>query len=98
MSEAAKAKGKGLGIVVILIFVGICMLVPVWQSAVTAGIQSRIEKTKTNIVYLSERKIVEKGLIARRTTPEYLIEQASVQNINFTQISDTFDVTVASAH
>lgn len=97
MGKALRAKGKSFGIVVILVFVGLCMLVPVWQSAVSAGITSKIERSKSNIVYLSEKQIVEKGQIARRTTPEYLIEQASVQNINFTQISDTVDVTVASA-
>lgn len=96
MGRETKAKGKSFSIVVILIFVGLCMLVPVWQSAVSAGIHSKIERSKANIMYLSEKQIVEKGQIARRTTPEYLIEQASVQNINFTQIRDSIDVTVAS--
>ncbi|MCR4676660.1 MAG: hypothetical protein K5634_05465 [Sphaerochaetaceae bacterium] len=97
MNETMNKNRKSLAIVIILLIVGFCMLIPVWQSAVSTGISSKMEESRENIIALNEKKMSVKGSIARKTTPEFLIEQASVQNINFTQISESTNVTVASA-
>lgn len=80
---------KGL-IVVTILFINFCLIIPVWQSAANSQLRWRLAQSEQQLSEKEEQKLVLSASIAARTTPEYLIEQSIVQNINFTQInSDT---------
>ena len=83
----AKSSGKVIGIVVAVIVIGMCLVVPVWQSAVNTELEMRISSVRNEISGYETSKMALRADIANLTTPEYIVEAAIRQNINFTQIS-----------
>jgi cell division protein FtsL len=84
-------------IVVTILFINVCLLVPVWQSARNSQLRMSLARTEQELREREEEKMVLSASIARKTTPEYLIEQAAVQNIVFTQIGAETSSFVARA-
>ena len=85
-------------IVLTILFINICLLVPVWQSARNSQLRMEIARTEQQLQEREEEKMVLSASIARKTTPEYLIEQSAVQNIVFTQIGAEASSLVARAN
>ena len=84
-------------IVMTILFINTCLLIPVWQSARHTQLNREIALTEQLLREKEEEKMVLSASIARKTTPEYLIEQAAVQNIVFTQIGTETSSLVARA-
>jgi len=91
-TSEGKSKGKVFLITVAMFAVGICLVVPVWQSAVHTQLVARINGIQAKISSYERTRMTVQADIAHRTTPEYLIEQAVHQNINFARITDTTSV------
>ncbi|MCQ2398420.1 MAG: hypothetical protein MJ052_03860 [Sphaerochaetaceae bacterium] len=83
-------------VIVVAAVLTVCLFVPVWQSAVCAQLSRSIEIADRNIALMEEQGLILKSRIAKQMTPEYLIEQASVRNISFSQIESAYSTTVAS--
>ena len=60
-----------------VVFLGLCMLVPVWQSSVSAGLSYKINALNTNISALSRQSTEVKAQIANITNPENMVRMAS---------------------
>ena len=73
-------------IVITILFINICLLIPVWQSARNSQLRWELAQSEKQLKEKEEQKMVLNASIAKKTTPEYLIEQAAVQNIVFKQI------------
>lgn len=87
MSNETRSTGKVICTVISVLVIGICIVVPVWQSAVNAQLVSKISNVQAEIFgYETSRMRIEAD-IAKRTTPEYIVEAAIRQNINFSQIA-----------
>jgi len=84
-------------IVLTILFINICLLVPVWQSARNSQLRTELARTEQQLQEREEQKMILSASIARKTTPEYLIEQSAVQNIVFTQIGSDASSLVARA-
>lgn len=91
------SRGERLLIVVTILFINVCLMVPVWQSARNSQLKREIAQTEQQLQEMEEERMVLSASIARKTTPEYLIEQAAVQNIVFTQIGADASSLVARA-
>ena len=83
-------------IVITILFINICLLIPVWQSAVNSQLRWKLAQTEEELKEKEEQKMVLVANIAKQTTPEYLIEQSIMQNITFTQISSETSSLIAS--
>ena len=83
-------------IVVTILFINICLLVPVWQSAVNSQLRWKLAQTEDELKEKEEQKMVLVANIAKQTTPEYLIEQSATQNLVFTQINTETSSLIAS--
>lgn len=95
MNTESRIKGKIVLIFAAALLVGICLVVPVWQSAVNAALVSSIGAVRSDISAFEGIKMALEADIAHHTTPEYLISEAVRQNINFTQISNSSTVALA---
>lgn len=82
-------------IVITILFINICLLIPVWQSARNSQLRWELAQSEKQLKEKEEQKMVLNASIAKKTTPEYLIEQASVQNIVFKQIDAQVSALVA---
>lgn len=83
-------------IVVTILFINICLLIPVWQSAVNSQLRWKLAQTEEELKEKEEQKMVLVANIAKQTTPEYLIEQSATQNLVFTQINGESSSLIAS--
>lgn len=90
-------KAERFLIVLTILFINVCLLIPVWQSARHTQLNREIALTEQLLREKEEEKMVLSASIARKTTPEYLIEQAAVRNIVFTQIGTDTSTLVARA-
>lgn len=83
-------------VVLTIIFINLCLLIPVWQSAVNSQLRFKLAQTEQELREKEEQKMVLIANIAKQTTPEYLIEQSLMKNIIFTQISSETSSLIAS--
>ena len=83
-------------VVITIIFINLCLLIPVWQSAVNSQLRFELARSEQELREKEEQKMVLIANIAKQTTPEYLIEQSIMQNITFTQISSETSSLIAS--
>ena len=83
-------------VVITILFINLCLLIPVWQSAVNSQLRFKLAQTEEELKEKEEQKMVILANIARQTTPEYLIEQSLIQNLVFTQISSETSSLIAS--
>ena len=83
-------------VVITIIFINLCLLIPVWQSAVNSQLRFELARSEQELREKEEQKMVLIANIAKQTTPEYLIEQSIMQNITFTQISSENSSLIAS--
>lgn len=83
-------------IVVTILFINICLIIPVWQSAVNSQLRWKLAQTEEELKEKEEQKMVLVANIAKQTTPEYLIEQSATQNLVFTQINVETSSLIAS--
>lgn len=83
-------------IVVTILFINICLLIPVWQSAINSQLRWKLAQTEEELKEKEEQKMVLVANIAKQTTPEYLIEQSATQNLVFTQINTETSLLIAS--
>ena len=83
-------------VVITIIFINLCLLIPVWQSAVNSQLRFKLAQTEQELREKEEQKMVLIANIAKQTTPEYLIEQSIMQNIVFTQITSETSSLIAS--
>ena len=89
MKVESKSRGKVFLVIAAVLIIAICLVVPVWQSAVNSQLGTKISSAQREISSLESQKMAIQADIAHHTTPEYLIEQAVAQNINFNKTSDT---------
>jgi len=87
MSSDTRSTGKVICTVISVLVIGICIVVPVWQSAVNSQLESKISSVQAEIFGYETSKMRIEADIAKRTTPEYIVEAAIRQNINFSQIA-----------
>ena len=92
-----KTRAEKAMIVMTILFINICLLIPVWQAARNSQLRLELAGTEQQLREKEEQKMLLSASIARKTTPEYLIEQADVQNIVFTQIRSESSSLVAKA-
>ena len=83
-------------VVITILFINLCLLIPVWQSAVNSQLRFKLAQTEQELKEKEEQKMVLLANIAKQTTPEYLIEQSVIQNLVFTQISSDTSSLIAS--
>ena len=83
-------------VVITILFINLCLLIPVWQSAVNSQLRFKLAQTEEQLKEKEEQKMVLLANIAKQTTPEYLIEQSVIQNLVFTQISSETSSLIAS--
>ena len=83
-------------VVITILFINLCLLIPVWQSAVNSQLRFKLAQTEQELKEKEEQKMVLLANIAKQTTPEYLIEQSVIQNLVFTQISSETSSLIAS--
>ncbi|MBR6085099.1 MAG: hypothetical protein IKP61_05755 [Spirochaetales bacterium] len=83
-------------VVITIVFINLCLLIPVWQSAVNSQLRFELAQSEQELREKEEQKMVLIANIAKQTTPEYLIEQSIMQNIIFTQISSETSSLIAS--
>lgn len=83
-------------VVITIVFINLCLLIPVWQSAVNSHLRFELAQSEQELREKEEQKMVLIANIAKQTTPEYLIEQSIMQNIIFTQISSETSSLIAS--
>ena len=83
-------------VVITILFINLCLLIPVWQSAVNSQLRFKLAQTEEELRDKEEQKMVLLANIAKQTTPEYLIEQSLIQNLVFTQISSGTSSLIAS--
>ena len=83
-------------VVITILFINLCLLIPVWQSAVNSQLRFKLAQTEEELRDKEEQKMVLLANIAKQTTPEYLIEQSVIQNLVFTQISSETSSLIAS--
>ncbi len=83
-------------IVFTIVFINLCLLIPVWQSARNSQLRWQIAQSEQLLKEKEERKMVLSASIAKQTSPEYLIEQSTVQNIVFKQIDSETTSLMAS--
>ena len=83
-------------VVITILFINLCLLIPVWQSAVNSQLRFKLAQTEEELRDKEEQKMVLLANIAKQTTPEYLIEQSEIQNLVFTQISSETSSLIAS--
>ena len=95
MNTENRIKGKVFLIMAASLLVGLCLVVPVWQSAVNADLVRSIGAVRSDISVFEGIKMSLEADIAHHTTPEFLIAEAVRQNINFTQISNSSTVALA---
>ena len=67
---------NGKFIIACALFLAICMIVPVWQRSVSAGLSLRINTVNSEIVALEEQRTQVKAQIERMTDSEYLRQVA----------------------
>lgn len=84
-------------IVFTILLINICLLIPVWQAARNSQLRLELSGIELELKEKEEQKMILSASIARKTTPEYLIEQAAVQNIVFKQIRGESSSLVAKA-
>lgn len=63
-------------IIAATLFLGICMIIPVWQSSVSTRLSLKINVVDTEIVALEEQRTQVKAQIERMTDSEYLRQVA----------------------
>ena len=83
-------------VVITILFINLCLLIPVWQSAVNSQLRFKLAQTEEELRDKEEQKMVLLANIAKQTTPEYLIEQSLIRNLVFTQISSETSSLIAS--
>lgn len=83
-------------VVITILFINLCLLIPVWQSAVNSQLRFKLAQTEQELKEKEEQKMILLANIAKQTTPEYLIEQSVIQNLVFTQISSETSSLIAS--
>ena len=83
-------------VVITIVFINLCLLIPVWQSAVNSQLRFKLAQSEQELREKEEQKMTLIANIARQTTPEYLIEQSIMQNIIFTQITSENSSLIAS--
>lgn len=89
-------KAERFFVVITIVFINLCLLIPVWQSAVNSQLRFELAQSEQELREKEEQKMVLIANIAKQTTPEYLIEQSIMQNITFTQISSETSSLIAS--
>lgn len=87
MNTQTKSSAAVIGTVIAVLIIGMCLFVPVWQSAVNTELEMRINSVRDEISSYETSKMALRADIANLSTPEYIVEAAIRQNINFTQIS-----------
>lgn len=83
-------------IIFTIILINLCLLIPVWQSARNSQLQWQLAQSEQLLRDKEEQKMVLAASIAVQTTPEYLIEQSTEQNLVFTQIASETSSMMAS--
>ena len=83
-------------VVITILFINLCLMIPVWQSAVNSQLRFELAQSEEELREKEEQKMVLLANIAKQTTPEYLIEQSEIQNLVFTQISSETSSLIAS--
>ena len=63
-----------------VVFLSICLCIPVWQRAVSAGLSVKINTLETDIVALNEQTVRIKAQIDAMTNPETLRQVALVRD------------------
>ena len=87
MSNEARNTGKIICTLISVLVIGICIVVPVWQSSINSQLEARIRNVQAEIFNYETSRMKIEADIAKRTTPEYIVEAAIRQNINFSQIA-----------
>ena len=90
------AKIERVLVVITILFINLCLMIPVWQSAVNSQLRFKLAQSEEELREKEEQKMVLLANIAKQTTPEYLIEQSEIQNLVFTQISSETSSLIAS--
>ncbi len=90
-------KTEKIVLLFMLIFIQCCIFIPVWQAGESRTLSMAIKTAEADISKLQERKRVLRTQIARAQMPEYLIDQAYAQDVNFQRIAPEHVVMVASA-
>ena len=90
------AKIERVLVVITILFINLCLMIPVWQSAVNSQLRFELAQSEEELREKEEQKMVLLANIAKQTTPEYLIEQSEIQNLVFTQISSETSSLIAS--
>ncbi|MBO4410559.1 MAG: hypothetical protein J5775_07370 [Spirochaetales bacterium] len=90
------AKLERTFIILTIIFINICLLVPVWQSATNTQLRWQLAHSEELLKENEEQKMLISASIARKTTPEFIIEQSEEYNIVFTQIGSESGSLMAS--
>lgn len=90
------AKFERVLVVITILFINLCLMIPVWQSAVNSQLRFKLAQTEEELKEKEEQKMVLLANIAKQTTPEYLIEQSVIQNLVFTQINTETSSLIAS--
>ena len=83
-------------IIFTIILINLCLLIPVWQSARNSQLKWQLAQSEQLLRDKEEQKMVLAASIAVQTTPEYLIEQSTEQNLVFTQIASETSSMMAS--
>ena len=83
-------------VIITILFINLCLMIPVWQSAVNSQLRVELAQSEEELREKEEQKMVLLANIAKQTTPEYLIEQSEIQNLVFTQISSETSSLIAS--
>ena len=83
-------------IILTIIFINACLLIPVWQSATNTQLRWQLAQSEQLLKENEEQKMLVSASIARKTTPEYIIEQSEEHDIVFTQIGSDSGSLMAS--
>ena len=83
-------------VVLTIIFINRGLLIPVWQSATNTQLRRELMQSERLLNENEEQKMLVSASIARKTTPEYIIEQSTEHNIVFTQIGSDSGSLMAS--
>ena len=83
-------------VILTIVFINICLLIPVWQSARNTQLRWQLAHSEELLKENEEQKMLISASIARKTTPEFIIEQSEEYNIVFTQIGSESGSLMAS--
>lgn len=67
-------------VVFAVVFISCCLIVPIWQSAVSTSLTLKINSLNTEIIALGNQTSQVKAQIANLTDPDNIVRLASTQN------------------